>query len=635
MEPEVEQVFNEIRKGNNFILEGGAGSGKTHSLISIIKRITLDNPHANIVCITYTNSAVSLIKSRISNPNLSVSTIHEFMWSVIKKFQKEIKKCLITLMNDETQNLFLKPKGFEVSEEITLDYFDECRVEYDEYYTMEKGLENIVSISHDQLLILAERMFAEHNKLSDIVKDLADFIFIDEYQDTSEYVISILLTHLAKSKKTNIVGFFGDSMQSIYDTGVGDLEGYSLTKIIKTQNRRNSTNVIDLANKIRTDGLQQVPSHDIDAPNMVEGKAVSGMVKFIFGSSLDQLELLKKSSLYNSLGFNDVKRTKELRLTHKLNASEAGFSSLFELYNYDLIVNLISKIEENIKQNKIFAEGKTFDELVIEANIRKSQNGPILRDLILADSDYKVLYDKIKSLSLEEVTDKCKIKKESLLSYKFNSNDNVYEPGRDRDKILQQLDSINDLIELYNNRRFNEFLKVTKYKIDSSEKKKVLSENMDQILEESNTIGKVIYMAQDLNLIRSDDLFSNFIENRGFYLWQRIKDIPFYEYRNSISYLKEYVSVMTQHKVKGSEYENVLLILDNGNWRHYDFLTLFDLGSKSQKVRQRTRKLFYVSVTRAKRNLIIYLPTDKPDMNNYAKKYFNQADIIDITSQID
>ena len=52
IEPEVEMVFEAIKEDKNFILEGGAGSGKTFSLISIIEKISRDEPDKSIVCIT-------------------------------------------------------------------------------------------------------------------------------------------------------------------------------------------------------------------------------------------------------------------------------------------------------------------------------------------------------------------------------------------------------------------------------------------------------------------------------------------------------------------------------------------------------------------------------------------------------
>lgn len=62
IEKEVKQALACISKGENFILTGGAGSGKTYSLISLIEEIGRKYPEKSIVCITYTNNAVAEIK---------------------------------------------------------------------------------------------------------------------------------------------------------------------------------------------------------------------------------------------------------------------------------------------------------------------------------------------------------------------------------------------------------------------------------------------------------------------------------------------------------------------------------------------------------------------------------------------
>lgn len=297
IEPEVEKVFELIKQGQNFILEGGAGSGKTYSLISIIEKISMEEPKKSIVCITYTNNAVAEIRSRIINDNLRVSTIHDFIWHVIENFQKEIKECLVELINDDEQILFVAPKEVLGEELISLDYFDGVRVEYTEWYSMNIIEQNKVQISHDHVLIVAEKMFSKYKKLSDILKDTANYIFVDEYQDTSPLVVKILLEHLRKSTRDNIVGFFGDSMQAIYDSGVGNIDSYGLEKIQKIQNRRNPRKVINLANKFRSDGLVQIPSSDVAAPNMNNGNVIEGTVKFIYGDGITHLEDLRNSEL--------------------------------------------------------------------------------------------------------------------------------------------------------------------------------------------------------------------------------------------------------------------------------------------------------------------------------------------------
>ena len=54
VEKEVLEALQCIKNGENFFLEGGAGSGKTYSLISLINALTEELPDIKIVCITYT-----------------------------------------------------------------------------------------------------------------------------------------------------------------------------------------------------------------------------------------------------------------------------------------------------------------------------------------------------------------------------------------------------------------------------------------------------------------------------------------------------------------------------------------------------------------------------------------------------
>ena len=634
VEPEVGKVFEVIKQGQNFILEGGAGSGKTYSLISIIEKISKEEPKKSIVCITYTNNAVAEIRSRIINDNLRVSTIHDFIWHVIENFQKEIKECLVELINDNEQILFVAPKEVLGEELISLDYFDGVRVEYTEWYSMSITEQNKVQISHDHVLIVAEKMFSKYKKLSDILKDTANYIFVDEYQDTSSLVVKILLEHLRKSTRDNIVGFFGDSMQAIYDSGVGNIDSYGLEKIQKNQNRRNPRKVINLANKFRSDGLVQIPSSDVAAPNMNNGNVIEGTVKFIYGDGITHLEDLRNSELFKELEFDIPQKTKELRLTHKLNAEMAGFSKLFELYNSDLLVKLITDMKKKFNASELVDKGKSFEELVEEAQIVVRKGGPLIIDIVKSIPELLAIYEEIKTFSFEEVISKSKVNKDSLLAYKFNGLSSRYEAGTDRDRILKRLDLIFELIELYKIGKHNDFLRITCFKITSSADKINLSKIMKEISDSDITIGKVIKLAERTGLISKDDLFTNFIENKGYYLWLRLEKLPFQEYVNSIAYLREYVSVITQHKVKGSEYENVLVLLDNGRWNQYNFNSIFGKGSSNEKVQNRTKKLFYVTITRAIKNLIVYMPCNDQQILEKAKDYFEQSDIVNVLSLV-
>ena len=119
-----------------------------------------------------------------------------------------------------------------------------------------------------------------------------------------------MLEFIKQRKKKNIIGFFGDAMQSIYETGIGDIDSYIesgvVYKVEKKQNRRNPQTVIDVANKIRTDGLVQTSSTDSSAPNMENGMIKQGSVKFLYSTNFD-LDKVKMSSWVNGWDFHDAK----------------------------------------------------------------------------------------------------------------------------------------------------------------------------------------------------------------------------------------------------------------------------------------------------------------------------------------
>lgn len=622
LEQEALAALKCIKAGKNFILEGGAGSGKTYSLISLINALTEESPDIKIICITFTNNAAVEILSRTENKNIWVSTIHEFIWSLIRKYQNEIKNVLVELINNNEKN-FEKPKNFSEK------YFENLYVDYDEYYSLIPNDKNRVKISHDHILVVAEKIFEKYKKISDILKDIADCIFVDEYQDTDPLVAKILLEHLKQSNKKNVIGFFGDSMQSIYDNGVGDLNQYKLTKIVKIQNRRNPRAIIELANKFRDDNIKQQPSKDINAPNMENGAIIEGNIKFLYGNKIDEFINIKQKNIFESWDFSDEKQTKELRLTHKYNAEMVGFKDLYSLYNSDLIAVLIDKIKKKIDKENLNYE-RSLEELALDTKLSFKKLS--LLDQIKEDKIYQSIYSTLKDKPWAMVYENCRIPEKSLMSYKLNGLSGKYEADSYRDRILRRLDILEELIEFYENNRLNDFLRMTKFSIRNKNDKILLKKIFDYLVNEDNkTIEDVLNFSKETGLLKEDELFNDYISNKGFYLWERIKKIPFKQYRNSILYLKEFSPFCTQHSVKGSEFDNVLLILES-NWNKYDFNTLFGKGSTNSSVQLRTKKLFYVCITRAKKNLVMYMPTNDTDIIVKAKEFFGENNVIDISS---
>jgi len=611
LEPEVREVFQSIDNGRNFLLSGGAGSGKTYSLVKVIRQAIAENPTAKVACMTYTNAAVKEIEERVNHKNLNVSTIHDFLWDSIKHFQKELKEALIALANNEEVTRI----SIEEVNPVPENYYAVLPdgVQYKEFVRIREGI-----ISHDELLIVANYLFEKYPKLSSIVKDKYKFIFIDEYQDTSKAVVETFLTHFKKSKRTNIIGFFGDAMQSIYEDGIGNLDDYKgddaekVNEIPKKQNRRNPQLVIDLANKLRTDGIIQEPSADPKAPNMVGGVIKQGTVLFLHSTDgyINKVEAFLEANY--AWDFNNSKETKELNLTHNLIAGKAGFRNLMDIYDKDHILSFKDRIKKYIKDNNVAADfsENTFGE-VIEA-LQQGKSGRELNAVrptntmqVFIDGNAE-LYNYAKSLKYSEFS-KMYVDKDQLLDDKKQDKDDENKKGSKRDNLVKHLFKIQNNISLYQNKKYNEFLRATDYhfKITSIASKKALKENIESLVNVGdNTIEQVINDANEKRICLIDDKLIAFKENKE-YLYNRVKDVKFSEFQKLYEYLEGQTPFSTQHKTKGTEFDNVLVILDNGGWNNYNFGNLF-LGTGSASVLDRTQKIFYVCCTRAKENLAVF-----------------------------
>ena len=108
-----------------------------------------------------------------------------------------------------------------------------------------------------------------------------------------------------------------------------------------------------------------------------------------------------------------------------------------------------------------------------------------------------------------------------------------------------------------------------------------------------------------------------------------MKKLPYSEFENLFNYIEGFTPFSTQHKVKGAEFDNVLVTLDNGKWNQYNFEYLFT-ESGNENVLKRTQKIFYVCCTRAREKLYVYYCQPLPAVINKAKEWFGKENVIKI-----
>ena len=352
----VEQVvFNCIKNKESFVLDAGAGSGKTWTLVQALnyaleaKSKELKNNGQKIVCITYTNIAKDEIIERTEhNELIHVSTIHDFLWGCIKRFQSELKVKFLELLEEKIakeQETLSKltaraVKGKEKSESKITRYKEAIeslnskaiKINYDNFSNYKEG-----KFSHDALIVIAEKIFSSYQKIRKIITDTYPIIFVDEYQDTQEKTVTILLNYL-KGRKDFTLGFFGDKRQQIYDTGIGEIPAeHNLKLIQKTENYRSSKEVIELLNKIRSDIQQYQPP-----TNTRRGE-------ILFFHKLDTNDFSAKGFIEQRLKdkweLDSADKVKILYLTHRFIAKENEYEELYQIHSKN--ADVLTKNKDN------------------------------------------------------------------------------------------------------------------------------------------------------------------------------------------------------------------------------------------------------------------------------------------------
>jgi len=236
------EVYGCLERKESFLVEAGAGAGKTYTLVKALHFLIdryehiLPQRHQKIACITFTNVAKDEIDARTDrSPLIYCNTIHAFCWSLISGFQRQLREQLPQLQHWPDRIAEVGGLG-------------ERAVEY------ERGHRSIndrrVSIHHDDVLILTIALM-DNAKFRRILAGKYPIMLIDEYQDTNADWIDSIRAHFLGQEGSPRFGFFGDHWQKIYGDGCGKIEHPSLTVIGKQANFRSVSTVVECLNRMR------------------------------------------------------------------------------------------------------------------------------------------------------------------------------------------------------------------------------------------------------------------------------------------------------------------------------------------------------------------------------------------------
>lgn len=579
---EIESCFS-ASSPNNFFVFAGAGSGKTRSLINTLNFLDKEQGEKllmkgkQIAVITYTNAACDEISRRLQYKSIfSVSTIHSFLWELIKNYQVDIKTWIMESVQKEIEELKQKQTktsrgkaGEKRAETIKKKTERLAKIRSIQKFSYNPNGDNVGydSLSHSEVIKMSTEFIATEPTMQDILTSKYPILLIDESQDTKKELIDALLIVYEKYGEKFIVGMFGDTMQKIYNDGKDNLAKCipdNWVKPVKIMNHRSAKRIVTLANSIRS-------SVD-DQKQQARSDAEEGTVRLFITSKSNNKEYVEKRVAEmmvqdtGDIGWNDEEDYKSLILEHHMAASRFGFSELY----------------------MPLSNSKKFDTSLREGSIPELS---ILSKLVFP---LLVAYQSGNDFEVAKI-----IRKNSPLL-----NKEVFITGLNNQvELLRKAEeAVELLMKLWNDGKVPTCLEVLKSIRDTGLFK--VGNRVDEVLAD---------YSQD--------------ENEKITALRTALSAPFYELERYALYVSDNTRFATHQGVKGLEFPRVMVILDDAQARGFLFSyeKLFGVKAQSDTDEKnahdgkdtsitRTARLFYVACTRAKKSLAIVAYTENEEM---------------------
>lgn len=598
----------DLDKPKSFFLFAGAGSGKTRSLVEVLKRFRENNIHRlrtnaqQVAIITYTNAACDEIKRRLEfDPAFSVSTIHSFAWELIKSHTTDIKSLLrVRLQNDIDELEIAQSKGRAgskaaedrprqiASKRKRLEFLSTVRK-----FTYNPNGENSGkdSLNHAEVIALTAELLASRPLLQTILTRKFPVLLVDESQDTKKELIDALFTVQRVHKTQFSLGLFGDMMQRIYmdgkeDLGLSPLPDDWLTPK-KIYNYRCPRRVVKLINKIR---------QDVDQNSQEPVKENEGLVRLFIkdvGQRIDKTAFenvvcQKMAEFTNDMLWTDPKENKTLTLEHHMAAQRGGFSNFFNaLYVDKLKTGLIDGTLSSIS---------FFSQRVLPLINSLEVNNQFAASRIL--NNHSPL----------------------MIKEKFENSEN---PKAEIKKAKEAVDALYSLWENDSDPTLQSILK------------EIYRSGLFKVPDSLATIAG--RQEKDFELVEDD--VDPIID-----AWDKALASHFSEFKEYVYYISDKSRFGTHQGIKGLEFPRIIVVLDDedagGNFFSYEKLFGVKIPTKSDIENQakgketsidRTRRLFYVTCSRAEESLAIIAYTSEPikvKENALRHKWFAEEEIV-------
>lgn len=589
------------------LILAGAGSGKTrvltHRTAYLIEECGV-NPY-NIMAITFTNKAAGEMRERIDqmvgygSESIWVCTFHSTCVRILRRYidrlgfgtnftiydsddQKTLMKDICKRLEIDTkmykEKMFLSAISSAKDELIDPIEFETRaagdyvkRKQAQVYREYQQALKQNNALDFDDLIMKTVELFKLDKEVLASYQDRFRYIMVDEYQDTNTAQFELIRLLALKYQNLCVVG---DDDQSIYK-----FRGANIYNILNFEHHFPDATVIKLEQNYRS--TQNI----LDAANAVIANNQGRKEKRLWtdNGAGDKITFEQLDTAAEEANFvaRDIARRvrkgeyqyKDCAILYRTNAQSRLFEERFITANipYKIFGGVNFYARKEVKD--LLAYLKTIDNGQDDLAVRRIINIP-KRGIGAASINKVALYAQEQEISFYDAL--CVAEQVPGLG-KAAAKIRPFVLFIQSMKAKAKLLSVADLLQ--------EVIETTGYV------RELEAEGTDEAEARIENIDELISKAVDYAEVEEAPTLNGFLENVAL-----VADIDSFD-ENS-----DYVVLMTLHSAKGLEFPNVYLAgLEDGLFPSYMSIT----SDNSQAEIEEERRLAYVGITRAKKNLTI------------------------------
>ena len=589
------------------LILAGAGSGKTrvltHRTAYLIEECGV-NPY-NIMAITFTNKAAGEMRERIDqmvgygSESIWVCTFHSTCVRILRRYidrlgfgtnftiydsddQKTLMKDICKRLEIDTkmykEKMFLSAISSAKDELIDPIEFETRaagdyvkRKQAQVYREYQQALKQNNALDFDDLIMKTVELFKLDKEVLASYQDRFRYIMVDEYQDTNTAQFELIRLLALKYQNLCVVG---DDDQSIYK-----FRGANIYNILNFEHHFPDATVIKLEQNYRS--TQNI----LDAANAVIANNQGRKEKRLWtdNGAGDKITFEQLDTAAEEADFvaRDIARRvrkgeyqyKDCAILYRTNAQSRLFEERFITANIPYKIFGVVNFYARKEVKDLLAYLKTIDNGQDDLAVRRIINIP-KRGIGAASINKVALYAQEQEISFYDAL--CVAEQVPGLgkaAAKIRPFVLFIQSMKAKAKLLSVADLLQEVIETTGY--------VRELEAEGADEAEARIENIDEL------ISKAVDYAEG----EEAPTLNGFLENVAL-----VADIDSFD-ENS-----DYVVLMTLHSAKGLEFPNVYLAgLEDGLFPSYMSIT----SDNSQAEIEEERRLAYVGITRAKKNLTI------------------------------